>query len=546
MAGPAPKAVPQSTPKSLIETLWFRAACVASIAACVTFRVVEGLGVPWNGIRFARAYALAHGFDLYTPADSGVIAGLIYGPVGYFLYAPAALWSSPLPAIGTACLISALATLGPAAMVLRDRRQGPGQNPWVLPLFTVLVLHFYAANAMAGVWTVHTDAAGLGLVCVSLYWTLRHPLERSFSWSLAAAAVCAALAVWAKQTTAPILVVPGLYLFFAGGRRAGASVFALNGVLTGLLGALFGAWYGFGDLWLTVFEVPSGHARFVGAPLLEWPLITEFMEILYLLGVVLAGSIALGADRPAEASRSQPSFLSRLRSLVPDPSGSTLFCAMGLALLPMAVLGRMKLSGQANNFGLTDYFLAIGIALLFLRLAGRHEFLQGAGRRALEASLVFLLAVLGFRTAASLVVSIDALAARRPPPIQAAFEYAAVHPGTTYFPWHPLANLMAEGRYHHTAWGVFERESAGFPVSGDHLRSELPANLQRIAIIGEDPLVDAVRSRSWDHFVLRWLPEFRCLVDDPELPGWTVLVRGPETCASGAPIESSMDHSAPL
>jgi hypothetical protein len=507
--------------------------CCAFIAACVALRVLEGLDGPWNAIRFARAYALAHGLDLYTPVDSGVISGLIYGPTGYLLYAPAALWTSPLAAIGTALLISALATLGPAAVVLWGCRHAPRPHPWVLPLFTVLVLHFYASAAMAGVWTIHTDAAALGLTCLALYWTLRHPVQKLFSWNLAAGAICAALAVWAKQTTAPVLIVPGLYLFLTGCRRGAAWMWTLTVVAAGLLGVIFGALYGFNDLWLTMFGVPSGHERFFGAPLLEWRLITEFMEILYLLGIVLVGSIALRSGSElvsADDLRERLPFWRRLSGLVAEGSGSVLFCGTGLALFPMAFLGRMKVSGQANNFGLTDYFLALGIALAFLGLAGRDEFRQGAGRRALDVSMVFLLAVLGLRTAANLVTSGHALSVRWPPPIQAAYEYARKHPGTTYFPWHPLANLMANGHYDHTAWGVFERELAGFPVSESHLRAELPENLQRIAVIGEDRLVEAIRSRSWDHFVLLWLPEFRCVVSEPELPGWAVLERGPETC----------------
>lgn len=521
--------------KSVIETLWFRVACGLFITACVAVRTVEGLDISWNGIRFARAYALARGLDLYSPPDSGVISGLIYGPVGYFLFAPAALWTSPLPALATACLMSALATLGPAALVLSGRGNSSGAKPWVLPVFTVLVVHFYAASATIGVWTIHTDAAALGLMCMTLYWTLRHPLEKTFSWNLAAAAICAALAVWAKQTAAPILVVPAAYLFLAGCRRGAWRLLGLTGVAAALMGILFGVWYGFSDLRLTIFEIPSGHPRFAGAPLLEWRLITEFMEILFLLGVVLAASAALEKS-PAQAELTnlgeRPSLLSRCRRLVPAGRAWMLFCGMGLALLPMAFLGRMKVSGSSNNFGAPDYFVALGIALLFLRLAGRVEFRQGPGRRALQASLLLLLAILGARSMASFIVTSDALAARWPPPIQAAYEHALAHPGTTYFPWYPLANLMADGSYNHTAWGVLEREWAGFPVSEAHLRAELPENLERIATFDELPLIQAIHSRTWDHFVLQGLPEFRCLVTAPDLPGWTVLERGPETCES--------------
>jgi hypothetical protein len=86
----------------------------------------------------------------------------------------------PVPAVVTACLISSLVTLGPAALVLSDRRNIGGAKPWVLAVFAVLVLHFFSSYATVGVWMVHTDAGGLGLTCLALYFTLRHPVEKSF------------------------------------------------------------------------------------------------------------------------------------------------------------------------------------------------------------------------------------------------------------------------------------------------------------------------------------------------------------------------------
>lgn len=523
----------------IIETRLFRWICGLLIGACVVVRTVDGLFDNWNGIRLSRAFAFVEGYDLYTPPGSGVISGLIYGPVGYLLYAPAAVWRSPVPAIMTACLISVLVTLGPAALLLSDRRNGEAR-PWVLAVFTVLVLHFYSSGATPGVWMVHTDAGALGLTCLALYFTLRHPVEKRFSWNVVAAAVSAALAVWAKQTTAPILLLPCVYLLLRGCRGGAVWVLALTGASVGLFAAVFSGFYGFDDLRLTVFEVPSRHARSVGVLLREWRLITDFMEMLYLLGVAIVGSIAIGNRSTQEpGSPRSASFFARWNAFVPDWTAWPLACATGLALLPMSLLGRMKSGGAANSFGITDYFLAIGIALLILRLAARSEFRQGAARRALEASLVLLLTVMGVRTAANLLLTGSGILQQWPPPIQAAYDYARKHPGTTYFPWHPLVNLLGEGRYFHTAWGVMERESAGFPVSDMHFRDSLPENLQRVATTNDTPVFDAIRSRRWGDYLLRRLPELRCRVIVPGLPGWTVLEQGSENCRSPEPLKSA-------
>ena len=49
----------------------------------------------WNDVRLSRAYAAVGGADLYGSEDEGVLAGHLYGPVGFFLYAPARLAERP-------------------------------------------------------------------------------------------------------------------------------------------------------------------------------------------------------------------------------------------------------------------------------------------------------------------------------------------------------------------------------------------------------------------------------------------------------------------
>ena len=530
----------------LIESRSFRWGCGLLIAACLVVRALDGVYYFWNDVRFSRAYALAHGYDLYTPPDSGVIPGIIYGPVGFFLYAPAALWPAPAAALLSACLVSALATLGPAGLVLADRRIAGEPGPWVLPIFTVVLLHFYWSAATVGVWMVHTDAAALGLSCLALYWTLRHPPEKTLSWQLFAAAATASLAVWAKQTTAPILLIPCAYFLLRRARRSAAWVLLLSAAFAAVLGAIFSALYGFRDLWLAMFEVPSGRARYPGIVLHEGGRITDFMEMMYLLAIVVVCSIVSGKRlQPAAGacSRSRPRFLAALFSRISDWTAWPLFLGAGLALLPMSLLGRMKAGGAANNFGLADYFLSLGIALLFLRLSSRPELQQSDSRRALQAAVVLLLAVMGLRTVADLTAKLHPIALHWPPSAQIAYSYARKNPGSTYFPWHPLASLMAEGRYYHTSWGVMEREAGGYPVSEAHFRAHLPENLQRIAAIDDAPLVSAIKSADWGHYLLRRLPELRCEARAPGLPGWAVLERGPEHCqAPGTPGVASNQH----
>jgi hypothetical protein len=140
------------------------------------------------------------------------------------------------------------------------------------------------------------------------------------------------------------------------------------------------------------------------------------------------------------------------------------------------------------------------------------------------------LTVMGGRTTANLLLTGREIARQWPPPIQAAYDYVREHPGTTYFPWHPLAHLQGESRYFHTGWGVMERESAGFLVSDRHFRDGVPKNLQRVATTRDISLFGASRPREWDDYLRQKFPELRCQVMAPELQGWTVLEKGSENC----------------
>ena len=211
-----------------------------------------------------------------------------------------------------------------------------------------------------------------------------------------------------------------------------------------------------------------------------------------------------------------------------------LFACAGLALLPMALLGRMKVAGTANNFWLTDYFLSIAIALLFLRFcAGCGA--EGRVRRRIETALLLLIVVMGLRTIVDLAVRARRIGQRKAVPSQQAYSHAKANPGTTYFPLHPLGPLLAEGRLYHTAWGVIQRENSGFPVTEQHFREGLPPNLERIA--GTVGSLQAGSSGYSINDLLKRLPEFACRRSAPELPGWVVLERGLDAChaAGGRP-----------
>ena len=86
-------------------------------------------------------------------------------------------------------------------------------------------------------------------------------------------------------------------------------------------------------------------------------------------------------------------------------------------MLPMACLGRIKAGGSANNYGLVDYFLSLGLVMLFLVVSARPSLAGKRPRRVLEGAMAVLLVWQAIPAGWGLPVSCTAfLSAGRLPP----------------------------------------------------------------------------------------------------------------------------------
>lgn len=65
-------------------------------------------------------------------------------------------------------------------------------------------------------------------------------------------------------------------------------------------------------------------------------------------------------------------------------------------------------------------------------------------------------------------------------PTDRAVEFARAHPGEAYFPWHPLATLVAEGRLDHLEYGLLDLSFAGRKPDRDLLLAGLPDRLEYV------------------------------------------------------------------
>lgn len=445
----------------------------------------------WNDVRLSRAYAAVGGLDLYASPDEGVLPGHLYGPVGFFAYAPVRLASMPGEAIQYGILISWLLVLGPFCWIVAEHC---GARPAVLCLLLLATMHFGVSPGAEGIRTIHVDAPATGLVLVSLGAVLRSLSRTRGRALLVLAAFASAAAVWSKQTAALTLVLPAVLCWQAGRRRDAWLVLACTLGSCLLLGVLFGSLYGFGDLWWTMFVVPARHVRYPGV------LLTDSAVLLGLLDLLPLAAVVLFLRRGGQSGEFGPARAALLYSA---------------ALLPLAVLGRMKIGGAPNNYLAPEVLLTLALCLA-AGSALRDE--NRSLRRPALAVLGLLMAVQVTQTAQGL--AFDAYRHwTQPPgrPSDEAYAFLKQHPGRAYFPSNPLAMHMAEGRLYHTGFGAVTRAQAGFPVSERQWRAHIPAEAEWL--ITPEPLKPELQEQ---------MPEFSVEVKLPELSRWIVFRRASE------------------
>ena len=420
----------------------------ASVSAALV--VLSGLSAPfspWDSVRLAPAMALIRGFNPYASSSSGAVLSTMYGPVAMAAYVPAAL-------VGNA---AAAATLGrwaafafcvlPLAACCRPLARDEGRGGR-LAVLTVATLAMLLSPALRYSTTyLHADAPALGLSGLACLLSARR------SGPGVAAAVACALAIWTKQTMAPLPVALVAWAWISGGPGRGIR-FAATLAAVGLASlAAVALMFDFRSIYLNLVQVPGGVPWRGRAP---WNIAETSAElVMHASPLLLAWLVAI---------RSGPARIDD-----PARSRSRVLVLAALALAPMAVLGRVKQAGDVNSFGPALYPLLLAVASRFAAIAPPEP------RRLLAATIAGLAILGGWR----MIDEVRALAKERPRDTESI--YLAAHPGTVYFPWNPSVHLAVEGRPTHHLFSAWERGVAGFPVSETHLRSALPPGCLYVA-----------------------------------------------------------------
>ncbi|MCX6956898.1 MAG: hypothetical protein NTV51_32640, partial [Verrucomicrobia bacterium] len=170
----------------------------------------------WNDVRLAPTFMLWHGVNPYPALASGPITTWTYGPVGLLLNLPAVLGRDLTSALFIAGVLNLLLAIVPAVIAVfatPTRTPGPSlvDRGWAL----LLCLAVWPTDSLH--YTQSDNAAiAFGLLsCVLLLHARTGPAKLRLG-----AALCAALALWSKQTVVGLIAGQVLWLGLTGGLRA--------------------------------------------------------------------------------------------------------------------------------------------------------------------------------------------------------------------------------------------------------------------------------------------------------------------------------------
>lgn len=477
------------------------AAATASVAAAALW--LDQTGDPWNAARLAPSLALDSGYALYQPLETGPVLSTVVGPVAFLAYWPVGfLRASPTALILAASALNLLVFALVASSLLRRIAVDPATRLFAGIVALQLALLF--PSLRYSLFCIHADAPALALATVGILVVLS---PSALTWRGAAlAALCFALATWAKQSLAPIFPAAALLVAMRDGRRAAGRLLGACALVGSVVSLAFVLWFGFENLRFNMFAVPARH------PWLQMSLATgEIYSGLEAIGAAARLKVLLAAMlhivRSAWPLFALFAFLLGERLLRRAPGETrwprtpwAAFALVAVALLPTAATGRVKLGGAVNHESFSIFFLVLATVAW---LADHSASLTRLAR--LGAVSAVLLLVVGPR-----VVDYRGWRAAHENQNEAAYCYELAHPGRVYFPWNPLTSILAQHRVYHFDYGVYDRNLGQALVTPAHIALALPS---------PRPVIASYRAHH-DHILRKYFPDYVLLPADPELPGW--------------------------
>lgn len=452
---------------------------IAVFAISLWNSIGRNLDFPWTSIRLAPAFALAHGYPLYSMPDKPPWVMVGYGPLYPVAYLPSVLAHDPRSAVAAATVLAHLFILVPAGLIfsLLGRRPA-GDRPvhwFFFLLFFALIAHL-APSLVYVTAGVHADAPAFGLFLLACYAVLQAGAAaetRQTRWLLAAG-IATGLSVACKLNfAAGMVALLAWILRFFGWKRAVAFVFA--GAAAALAVYLLAALHdGFSPVFLNLGQpakMPWFTFRDTNLASLSGSS-HEFSEkfrtfLIFTLDYLKTyGAIALAAILVAFFPR-KSAGTDWTRRVV------RFFLFLSLFLMPASIASISKYGGDVNSRALVSLPLALAA---FFALA---SVVQRGNRSAIAATYAGLAGAI-FMVALPLKDGWSRLSTT--PTLVEAHAVISADPTRWYFPYDPLAHLLVEGKFRPNMDVVYSYAVSGFPIDENAFRSALPENLRYIAI----------------------------------------------------------------
>ena len=455
------------------------ATAVLLLSAWLSFQ--RNLDFAWTSVRLAPAFALTHGEPLFSSPATPPWVMVGYGPLYPLAYLPSTVASAPGSAVAIATVLAHLYILVPvgllcAVCVRRLRHDGSNARlHWGVLLLLFALVAYIAPSLNYVLSHVHVDAPALGLFLVACYAVLQ--------------------ADSAAAKTERWLLVAGV--------AAGFSAACKVNLIAAAVGFLI--WVGW------VFGVRRGLKFVLGA-------IGAFAAI-YLLAVVRDGfaAVLLNLRLPGRMpwftlqavdaftpSGTSYAAIEKLRTFLTILSDYIRHYGIAVLAILLALPTLNRVSAPAAQ--MTKFFLVLTAVTLFASIASVGKSGGDVNSRALVTLPLALAALTAFATlvqpvsrttlatvyvavaAATFVVALSAAAnflrwsIKGSATLVEAHRVIASDPGRWYFPFDPLAHVLAEGKFRPNMDVVHSYAVAGSPVDREAFRVALPDALENIAV----------------------------------------------------------------
>jgi hypothetical protein len=325
----------------------------------------------------------------------------------------------------------------------------------------------------------------------------------------------ATLAVMAALCKQPLALLPiGLlaYLWVADGRKAVTLYLKMLCGVGAILASLCIWAFGPRELYYHLFSLTarqswgmSGAAAFV-QPL---RIFTRMMFPVLLLAVVALLIAFKQGEWKAQGVR-------WLRA-----NDWSMMFVVALALLPPSIAGLAKIGGDINSLSFSCFFLTVGVTCMLADMASLQS-CSDMWRVARGSLLAVTLLLTIVKLPAALLWRVESLKNAEQ---QIAFDYIRGDQQTVFFPWFPLSHLLAEGRFYHWGYGIFDRVLARDLVSPEYFQAYAPAQMNTIAFGQDGP-----RELLGIDLLSFWGATSKCATDHPVLTSWQVYSSSPGSC----------------